>query len=244
MNEITDAWSYLTDSASWSGDTGIWHLMLQQLLLTVTALGLAALIGLPVALWLGHLGRAGGLAINISNVGRAVPTFAVLVLLSVGPAGTAELGPYGRAGLATLVALVLFALPPIITNGYVAMREVPAEVLESARGMGMTGAQSFRAVELPLAAPLIVAGLRLALVQVWATATIAALVAGPGLGQIITDGFYHSDYGKGLGGAVVVAVIALLLELLAAGVQRSVGSARSLRTKDASDSAVEAVGAR
>ena len=229
MNIVSDAWSYLRDGAHWAGADGIWHLLLQQLLLTVTALAIAALIGLPIALWLGHLGRGGGLAINVSNVGRAVPTFAVLVLLSVGPAGTAVLGPYGRAGLATLIALTLFALPPIITNAYVAMREVPAEVLESARGMGMTGAQSFRGVELPLARPLVIAGLRLALVQVWATATIAALVAGPGLGQIITDGFYHSNYGEGVAGAVVVGVVALVLEVGAALVQRR---------------AVEAVGAR
>jgi len=229
MNLLADAWTYLTDGSHWQGSDGITHLLLQQLLLTFTALVVAALIGLPVALWLGHLGKGGGLAINISNIGRAVPTFAVLVLLSVGPAGTAILGPYGRAGSATLIALVLFALPPIITNGYVAMREVPAEVLESARGMGMTGPQSMRGVELPLAAPLIIAGLRLALVQVWATATIAALVSGPGLGQIITEGFYHSNYGEGFAGAIVVAAVALVLELGAALVQRAADPVRRAR---------------
>lgn len=226
MNLLTDSWAYLTDGSHWQGSDGITQLLLQQLLLTFTALIIATLVGLPVALWLGHLGKGGTLAINVSNIGRAVPTFAVLVLLSVGPAGTAVLGPYGRAGLATLIALVLFALPPIITNGYVAMREVPDEVLESARGMGMTGGQSMRRVELPLAAPLIVAGLRLALVQVWATATIAALVAGPGLGQIITAGFYHSNYGEGFAGAIVVAIVALLLELGAATVQHRVDPVR------------------
>lgn len=223
---LTDAWSYLTDAANWHGSQGITALLLQQLLITFTALVAGVLVGLPVALWLGHLGRGGGLAVNISNVGRAVPTFAVLVLLSVGPAGTAVLGPYGRAGLATLIALVLFALPPIVTNGYVAMLEVPVDVLESARGMGMTGPQVFRRVELPLAAPLIVAGLRLALVQVWATATIAALVAGPGLGRIITAGFYHSNYGQGFAGALVVAAVALVLEMSAAIVQRSASPRR------------------
>lgn len=232
---ISDAWAYLTDAAHWQGTNGITHLLWQQLLLTVTALLGAAGIGLPIALGLGHLGRGGGLAINVTNIGRAVPTFAVLVLLSVGPAGTGELGPYGRAGLATLIALMLFALPPIITNSYVAIREVPEEVRESARGMGMTGGQLFRSVELPLAAPLIVAGLRLALVQVWATATIAALVAGPGLGQIITAGFYHSNYGEGIAGAVVVGLVALVLEVSAALVQRwvtpGVTSVRRARSK-------------
>lgn len=240
MNVLHDAWAFLADGANWSGSEGIWTLLVQQLLITATAVIAACLVGLPLALWLGHIGRGGLLAINISNVGRAVPTFAVLVLLSVGPLGTAVLGPYGRAGLATLVALVLFALPPVITNAYVAMREVPEEVLESARGMGMTGTQSLRAVELPLAAPLVIAGVRLALVQVWATATIAALVAGPGLGQIITDGFYHSDFGKGFAGAVVVAVVALALELAAAGIQRAVDPVRRA-TASAGD--IEAVGA-
>ena len=96
------------------------------------------------------------------------------------------------------------------------MREVPAEVKESAAGMGMTGWQQFWRVELPLALPLVVSGLRLALVQVWATATIAALVAGPGLGILITEGFYRTDYPKGIAAAFVVAVVAFLLELSAA----------------------------
>jgi osmoprotectant transport system permease protein len=219
---IGDAFSYLTTGSHWGGSSGILYELGQQMLLTITALLIAMLVGLPIALVLGHLGRGGFLAINISNIGRAVPTFAVLILLSVGPIGTGVLGPYGRAGLATLIALTLFALPPIITNSYVGMREVDKDTVESARGMGMTGRQLFAAVELPLALPLILTGLRLALVQVWATATIAALVAGPGLGNIITDGFRRSDYGEGLGGALVVAAVALVLEGLAALTERYV----------------------
>jgi osmoprotectant transport system permease protein len=217
---IGDAFSYLGQGANWTGSEGMLVQLGEQLLLTVTALLITALIALPIALILGHLGRGGFLAINISNVGRAIPTFAVLILLSVGPAGTAVLGPYGRAGLATLIALTLFALPPIITNGYVGMREVDRATVEAARGMGMSGRQLFFAVELPLAMPLILTGLRLALVQVWATATIAALVAGPGLGNVITAGFYRSDYGKGLAGALVVAAVALVLEGVAALAER------------------------
>jgi osmoprotectant transport system permease protein len=228
MDVLTDTVRYLRDPAHWQGDGGMVELLLQQLLLTVTALALALLVGLPLALWLGHLGRGGFLAINISNVGRAVPTFALLALLVTADwPGTAELGPYGRAGLATLLALTLFALPPIITNAYVAMTEVPGEVREAATGMGMTGWQSFLRVELPLALPLVVSGARLALVQVWATATIAAMVAGPGLGRVITDGFYRSNYAQGIAGAVVVAVVALVLELIAAGVQRATSRRRS-----------------
>jgi osmoprotectant transport system permease protein len=221
MNIFADTWSYLTDPANWQGDGGFLARLLEQLLLTGTALVVATLIGLPIALWLGHLGRGGFLAINISNVGRAIPTFALLALLvSADWPGSAEFGPYGRAGLATLIALVLFALPPIVTQSYVAVREVPGEVKESARGMGMTGRQQLFRVELPLALPLVVSGVRLALVQVWATATIAALVAGPGLGRIITDGFYRSNYPQGIAGAIVVALVALVLEVTAASVER------------------------
>lgn len=222
MNVLADTWAYLTAASSWSGDGGMLELLVQQLLLTVTALLAACVLGLPLALWLGHRGRGGLLAINVSNVGRAVPTFALLALLVVaGWPGTRELGPYGRAGLATVIALTLFALPPIITNANVAIREVPHAVRGAADGMGMTGWQRFWKVELPLASPLVMSGVRLALVQVWATATIAALVAGPGLGRVITDGFYRTNYGKGIAGAVVVAVVALVLEGIAALVQRT-----------------------
>jgi len=223
MNVFADTWTYLTDPGNWQGEGGMLQLLVQQLLISVTALAAAMVIGLPVALWLGHLGRGGFLAINISNIGRAVPTFALLaILVTADHPGVTTFGPYGRAGVATLIALTLFALPPLITNAYVAVREVPADVRQAADGMGMTGFQKFTRVELPLALPLVMSGVRLALVQVWATATIAALVAGPGLGRVITDGFYRSDYPKGIAGAVVVALVALVLELFAATVQRAV----------------------
>lgn len=231
MTVLSDTWAYLTSGASWSGEGGMLQLLLQQLLLTLTALVVACAVGLPLALWLGHRGRGGLLAINVSNVGRAVPTFALLALLVVGWPGTAELGPYGRAGLATIIALTLFALPPIITNANVAIREVSPAVRSAADGMGMTGWQKFWRVELPLASPLVMSGVRLALVQVWATATIAALVAGPGLGRVITDGFYRTNYGKGIAGAVVVAAVALVLEGIAAVVQRTLDPMPSTRSR-------------
>lgn len=227
---MSEALRFLFDPASWSGPSGLGAELSQQLLLTVTALLLACAIGLPVALWLGHLGRGGALAVNISNVGRAVPTFAVLVLLSVGPLGTGVFGAYGRAGLATLVSLVLFAFPPIVTNAYVGMREVDREVVEAATGMGMRGRELFGRVELPLALPLVLTGVRLAMVQVWATATIAALVAGPGLGNTIQLGFENQDVARVLGGGILVALVALVLEgalALAARVADPVRRARS-----------------
>ncbi|HWM74678.1 MAG TPA: ABC transporter permease [Nocardioides sp.] len=216
-------WEYLTTGSNWTGNGGLLDRLGEQLLLTVTALIVAMLVGLPIALWLGHIGRGGFLAINISNIGRAIPTFALLaVLVTADWPGSGELGPYGRAGLATLIALGLFALPPLITNAYVAVREVPDDIKEAANGMGMSGSQRFWRVELPLALPLVMSGIRLALVQVWATATIAALVAGPGVGRIIVDGFARNLYSQGIAAAVVVALAALVLELGAAALQRAV----------------------
>lgn len=234
---IGDAVDFLTDPASWTGSDGMLVQLTQQLLLTVTALAVIMVVALPAAMVLGHLGKGGFLAINISNIGRAIPTFAVLILLSVGPVGTDVLGPYGRAGLATLVALTLFGLPPIVTNTYVGVREVDPEAVQAAWGMGMTGRQLFFRVELPLALPLIVTGLRLSLVQMWATATIAALVAGPGLGNVITSGFYRSDYGQGLAGALVVAGVALVLEGIAAVIEHSANPRARAERKTRGDTA-------
>jgi len=229
MDAFRAALAWLFDGTNWSENDGLAQQLVEQVLLTLTSLGIAAAVALPLALWLGHLGRGGILAVNVSNIGRAVPTFAVLVLLSVGPLGSDRLGPYGRAGLATLVSLMLFALPPIITNAYVGMREIDREIVEAARGMGMTGWELFRRVELPLALPLILTGLRLALVQVWATATIAALVAGPGLGNTIAAGFDNNDSDRVIGGAIVVALIALAMEGAAALVERQVDPVRRAR---------------
>ena len=217
---LADAFDYLMDGSSWSGPEGIGAYLGQQMLLTVVALLLSAGIGLPLALWLGHRGRGGTLAVNVSNIGRAIPVFAVLLVLALGPVGSDQLGPFGRAGLATLIALVLFSLPPIITNAYVGMREVDRDVVEASRGMGMREWQVFRRVELPLAMPVVMTGLRLALVQVWATATIAALVAGPGLGRIITAGFANQRTSQVFAGALLVAVGALVLEGLSVLAER------------------------
>ncbi|MFE9768688.1 ABC transporter permease [Streptomyces sp. NPDC005808] len=205
MNTLTDAWNWLTDSAHWAGADGVWHRLGQHLVLTVVCLVISCLIALPIALVLGHLGKGGALAVNISNVGRAVPTFAVLVLLLLTPVGNWGEGP-------TVVALVLFAVPPLLTNAYVGMREVDPSVVRSARGMGMTGRQMVFRVELPLALPMVMNGVRIAAVQLVATATIAALAGGGGLGRIITAGFNLASTPQVVAGAVLVAVFALIVE--------------------------------
>lgn len=206
MSAVSDVVAWFADPEHWQGPGGVPTRLLEHLGLSTAALGLACAIAIPLALWLGHLGRGGPLAVNLANVGRAVPTFAVLVLLAIGPLG---FGPRS-----TITALVLFAVPPILTNGYVGMREVDRDVVEAARGVGMSPLQVVRTVELPLATPLLLNGIRLAAVQVVATATIAALVAGGGLGNIILLGFGVQDQATVIAGALLVAAFALATELL------------------------------
>ncbi|MEU8588849.1 ABC transporter permease subunit [Streptomyces sp. NPDC048664] len=205
MRTLGDTWRWLTDPAHWAGDDGIGHRLAQHALLTCGCLVISCLIALPVALVLGHLGKGGALAINISNIGRAIPTFAVLVLLLLTPVGAWGQGP-------TVVALVLFAVPPLLTNAYVGMREVDRDVVRAARGMGMTGRQALMRVELPLSLPMLLNGVRLAAVQLVATATLAALAGGGGLGRIITAGFNLASTPQVVAGAVLVAVFALAVE--------------------------------
>ncbi|MEV7128471.1 ABC transporter permease subunit [Streptomyces sp. NPDC093260] len=213
MSTVTDAWAWLTDPAHWAGDDGVAHRLLQHVALTVVCLAVSCLIALPVALVLGHLGKGGALAVNISNVGRAVPTFAVLVLLLLTPVGRWGDGP-------TVVALVLFAVPPLLTNAYVGMREVDGDIVQAARGMGMTGRQLLFRVELPLALPMVLTGVRIAAVQLVATATIAALAGGGGLGRIITAGFNLASTPQVVAGAVLVAAFALAVEAVFVAVER------------------------
>lgn len=221
MSEFADAFAFIFDGSNWSGSDGLLRQLGEQLLLTGASMLIVMVLGLPLALWLGHIGKGGTFAINLSNIGRAVPVFAVLGLLSVGFVGSADFGPFGRAGLATLVSLVLFAFPPIITNTYVGMREIDRDIIEAARGMGMSEWRIFSKVEMPLVFPLVLTGIRLAVVQVWATATIAALVAGPGLGNTITYGYTNGQFQYVLGGAIIVAAIALVLEGLVVLAERA-----------------------
>ncbi|MEU1014606.1 ABC transporter permease [Streptomyces sp. NPDC005898] len=205
MNAITGAYDWLTTGANWQGEKGVWHRLAEHLYFSGVCLAVACLIALPLALWLGHIGKGGALAVNISNVGRAVPTLALLILLTLTP-----LGEHGDAP--TLIALVLFAVPPLLTNAYLGMREVDRAVVEAARGMGMSGRQLFVGVELPLAYPLIMTGVRSAGVQVVATATLAAMAGEGGLGRIITAGFNLQDTPQVVAGAFLVALLALLVE--------------------------------
>lgn len=211
MSFLLQVGAWLAAPAHWQGTDGIPHRLLEHVGMSAAATAAAALLALPVGLALGHWGRLGGLAINVSNVGRAIPSFAILVL---------ALQVFGIGATPAFVALVLLAIPPILTNAYVGMRGVDPEVKEAAQGLGMRPAQVVLSVELPIAVPVVMAGVRTAGVQVVATATLAALVAWGGLGRFIVDGFGQRDFVQLFAGALLVAGLAFAAEVLLAVAQR------------------------
>lgn len=211
MNFANQVLHWFLDGAHWQGDAGIPHRTFEHLAMSGASVAVAALIALPVGIAIGHYGRGGILAINISNIGRAVPSFAVLVI-------AVEL--FGIGALPAFIALVALAIPPMVTNSYIGMREVDADVREAARGMGMRERALLLRVELPIALPLIMAGIRTSAVNVVATATLAALVAWGGLGRFIIDGYGLQDYPMLFAGAIMVAILSLIVEFSLAGVQR------------------------
>jgi osmoprotectant transport system permease protein len=222
MKFLGDVVEWFTTAEHWRGTAGIPHRLYEHVVMSLAATLTAAVVALTLGIVLGHLNRGGWLAINLSNVGRAIPSFAILVL---------AVQLFGIGATPAFCALVALAVPPMVTNSYVGVREVDADIRESARGMGMTGAQVLRRVELPVASPLIMAGIRTSAVQVVATATLAALVAWGGLGRYVIDGLSQRDYVQVFAGAVLVAVLSVLTELVLAGVQRLVVPA-GLRGRD------------
>jgi osmoprotectant transport system permease protein len=199
--------------------TANWELIIQRtvehLVLSAWSLGIALVVALPLALWLGHTGKGAFIAINSSNIGRALPSLGLLAIFVSIPA-------FGLSDRATIAALAALAIPPILTNAYVGIRETDRDVVEAARGMGLTEAAILRQVELPLALPVIMAGIRTAASQVVATATLAAWIAGGGLGRFIFDGFAVGDSAQILTGAIAVALLTVLTELLFGLAERAV----------------------
>lgn len=194
---------FLGDPETWWGPGSIPLRLAEHLLLSAAAVIIAAALVIPAALWAAHRRRGIAVASAVVNIGRAVPTFGILVIVVV----WLGLGPWPA-----LVALVALSGPPMFTNTVAGVLAVDPAVLESARGMGMTGGRILREVELPLALPVISEGVRIATSQVIATATLAALAAGGGLGRFIVDGFAKRDQGELLMGAVLVAILAVLAE--------------------------------
>jgi osmoprotectant transport system permease protein len=183
-----------------------------HMIVSLAALAIAALLAIPVALWLGHLGRGDFIATATSNVGRAVPSLALLAFF---------ISFVGLGYTNVIAVLVLLAIPPLVTNTYVGVRQVDTETVDAARGQGMTGMEIVRKVELPLALPTIFSGLRTSAVNVVATATIAPLANVQTLGEPIITPQTYGLVG-GLGAAIIVAVITLLIDFLFARLQRAV----------------------
>jgi len=214
MTTFLDALQFIVDRRELMLDKTWEHLVLSG-----AAIGAALAIAVPLGVVLGHLHRGSFVAINLANVGRALPRLAVIAI---------GLGFLGFGFTNVLVALVILAVPPILTNAYVAVDEVDPEAVEAARGMGMTPTQILRRIELPLALPLLFAGVRTAAVYVVASATLAAIAGGGGLGEIL---FNQASYRvEGLvGAAIVVSALAFAADLLFGGLQRLL-TPRGLRT--------------
>lgn len=201
----------MTDPAHWIGSNGIPTRLLEHVEISAESVVIGALIALPIGIVLGHYGRFGDVAMNISNVGRAVPSFALLVI-------TFQI--FGLGLTPIVISLVALAIPPMVTNSYVALREVDPDVKDAARGMGYRELAQVIRVELPLAVPLLMAGIRTSAVQVVATATLAAEIAGGGFGRYIVDGLDQQNYPMLASGAILVALLALATEFGLAGLER------------------------
>ena len=216
--------AWFADPAHWSGDDGIPTRVWEHVQLAGLSVAVAAAVALPVGLFLGHTGRGAFAAINVANLGRALPS---LALLAIALPVSFALG-LGLGFWPTFLALVPLALPPILTNTFVAVRGVDRDTIEAARGMGLRESQILRQVELPLALPLILGGVRTAAVNVVATATLGALVAGGALGRYIVDGLALQEYDRLFAGAILVALLAIATEAtfgILAGRARYSGSA-------------------
>ena len=226
MEFLGDLASWFADGDHWWGDAGLLNRLRQHVVTSAVAVAIACAIALPVGVLLGHRGRGGTVAVNLSNVGRALPSFAVLAI---------AFQIFGLGSTPTYVALVILAIPPILTNAYVGVAGVDREARDAAVGMGLSGAQVLRRVELPLSVPLVMAGVRTSAVTVVATATIAAVISENNLGRYIIDGYAVRDEVQIVAGAIVVALLSVLTERGLAVLQRAVtprGLALAAREED------------
>jgi osmoprotectant transport system permease protein len=213
MSFLTFAFDWLKSPQQWSGPDSIPIRVLQHLGYTALSLLIAAVIALPVGLLIGHFNRGGFAAINTANVWRAIPTLGLLILMVI---------LLGFSALTWLIPLVVLGIPPILINTYEGIAGVDPDLKDAARGMGMTQWQVLWKVELPVAIPLIMLGLRTAAIFVVATATIAAEIGLGGLGRYIIDGLASNNYGEVAGGAAVIVVLALVIQAVFVGLRRLV----------------------
>jgi len=210
MELVAETLAWLTEGANWTGSGGIPNRIIEHLALSGVSLVLAFAIAFPAGVVIGHTRRAANVAVNVANLARAVPSLALIGL--VVPLTAAADPELGFKVYPTVIAMVVLGVPPILVNTYTGVSDIDRELVESARGMGMTGAQTLTRVELPLALPVLVGGVRSAAVQIIATATLGAIFGGGGLGRFLVEGIAQNDAGKIFGGVVLVAGLALLAE--------------------------------
>jgi osmoprotectant transport system permease protein len=225
---------FFTDPANWQGTTGIPNRLFEHLVISGLAVGLATLIAIPLGLYIGHTNRGAGLAINVANIGRAVPSYAMMVIplpLTLALAPVLGYDPtFGLDFLPIFIAMTVLAIPPLLVSTYAGLRSVDRDLIEAGRGMGLRDQQILGQIELPLASSIIVGGFRTATLQVIATATIGAILSGGGLGRFIFDGLNQGLAGRSsiYAGAILVSALAIGVDLVLAWAQRRL-TPRALR---------------
>lgn len=212
--------AWFADPATWSGGNGIPTRLFEHLWISGAALTGSLVIGLPLGLAIGHTGRGATAVVAIANIGRAVPSLgllgiAFLLLLPLG---------LGVGPLPGVFALTALGIPPIVVNSYVGLNEVDRDLIEAARGMGMRERDVLGRVEIPIALPVLLAGVRTSAVQIVATATLVAVLGGGTLGQLILIGFNVGDQVRIFGGAIVVALVSIATEVGFGAMQRAATS--------------------
>lgn len=223
---MEDIIGFLLDPANWEGARGIPARLVEHLFISGLAIVAATIIALPIGLYIGHTGRGANLAINIANIGRAVPSYAVLVMVLPVSLGLAPVFGYsptlGLNFLPIFIAMILLAIPPILVNAYAGLRSVDRDLIEAGRGMGLRESQILRSIELPIASSILIGGFRTAILQVIATATIGAILSGGGLGRFIVDGLNQGLAGRAsiYAGAILVTALAVGIDLVLALIQR------------------------
>ena len=222
MGIVEGTLAWLADPAHWTGPAGVPARLSEHVLLSGAALLVAALIALPIGIAVGHTGRGSTLAINGANLGRALPSLAVMGIVvpftaAVNPEAGFKIWP-------ALIALIVLGLPPILVNAYAGVSGVDRDVVESGRGMGMTGRGVLWRIELPIAGGVILGGMRSASAQIIATATLAAIFGGPGLGRYLVEGYAQLNYPMMVAGVIFVALLFIASEIVFAGAQRLIAS--------------------
>ena len=212
MNYLRQAFSWLTDSSNWSGASGIPARIGEHLLITAIVVGLAAAIAVPVGVLVGHTRRGAAAVGAVTGAARSIPTLGLLTVFGLA---------FGIGLKAPVLALVILAIPSLLAGPYAGIQAIDPAIPSAAKAVGMSPAQVIGKVEIPLALPVIVGGIRAAVLQVIATATLAAYISDTGLGRYLFSGLKSRDYTQMLGGAFVVILLALLMEVILASLQRA-----------------------